>query len=148
PPDGAIPAFLSRMGRSSPGSLRFPDKGSARAFVWETLQKQRAARFPFPADGRIPNFAGAERAAERLLDLPVLRDARAVKVNPAAPQRPVRAGLLARGVVLYVPTPRLAGGFKRLDPARIPPAHIDEAAALSTMDRWAEPVALGDLPRW
>lgn len=125
----------------------FPDKDSARAWVWQTLQDRRAARFPFPIEGRIPNFAGAEAAAERLLQLAPLRTAATVKANPDSSQRPVREALLRRGVVLYVPTPRLAGGFKRLDPARIPPAHYREAAALSTMDRWAEPVPVRELPQ-
>lgn len=124
----------------------FPDKDAARVYVWDVLQRERAARFPFPVDGRIPNFAGAEAAAERLLGLPPLRRARQVKVNPDSPQRPVRKKLLEQGVTVYVPTPRLTSGFKRLDPARIPQGKYAEAAGLSRMDRWAEPVALHDLP--
>lgn len=125
----------------------FKDKDSARARVWQVLQDNKAARFPFPVEGRIPNFAGAEDAAERLLDLPPLKNAKIVKANPDSPQRPLREALLKRGVMLYVPTPKLAGGFKRLDPAKIPAAQYGEAAALATMDRWAEPVAVRDLPQ-
>lgn len=125
----------------------FANKDDARAWVWRSLQERRAARFPFPVEGRIPNFTGAETAAGRLLDLPALRNARIIKASPDSPQRLLREALLRRGVILYIPTPRLAGGFKRLDPARIPPAHFREAASLSTMDRWAEPVAVRELPQ-
>jgi 5-formyltetrahydrofolate cyclo-ligase len=40
----------------------------------------------------------------------------------------------------------LRGGFKKLDPRRIPPDKIDEAASLSHGDRWSEEIALADLP--
>jgi 5-formyltetrahydrofolate cyclo-ligase len=48
--------------------------------------------------------------------------------------------------VVYVPTPRLRGGFKRLDPSTIPAEEVSAAASLSNMDQWAEPVSLDDLP--
>src|SRR6202011_4196125 len=38
--------------------------------------------FPFPPHGRIPNFAGAEVAAARLLDIEPWKSAIAIKVNP------------------------------------------------------------------
>jgi 5-formyltetrahydrofolate cyclo-ligase len=40
----------------------------------------------------------------------------------------------------------LRGGFKKLDPRRIPPDKIEEAASLSRGDRWSEEVALTDMP--
>jgi hypothetical protein len=43
------------------------------------------ARFPFPPHGRIPNFAGAEVAAARLLDIEPWKSATALKVNPDSP---------------------------------------------------------------
>lgn len=124
----------------------FASKGEARQWVWDALQEQGFARFPFPPHGRIPNFAGADAAAERLFREPEWRDARAIKVNPDSPQRHVRLRALALGIRVYVPTPRLAGGFNLLDPGRIPPGAHGEAAALNTMQRWAVPVALRDMP--
>lgn len=126
---------------------RFDSKEAARGHVWDRLADERLARFPFPPHGRIPNFKGAEVAARRLLDHPLFRDARRIKVNPDAPQRPVRAEALRRGIAVYMPTPRLRGGFKRFDPARIPEDAIDKAASLSKGDRWAQAVALEDLPQ-
>jgi len=125
----------------------FDSKHAAREHVWERLEKERLARFPFPPRGRIPNFKGAEAAAERLLAHAALRGVKRIKVNPDAPQRPLRAAALRSGITIYVPTPRLKGGFKRFDPSRIPPEAIDAAASLSKGGRWAEPVALADLPQ-
>lgn len=114
--------------------------------MWAALEDSRAARFPYPPQGRIPNFAGARRAAERLLAHRRLAAARRVKVNPDAPQRPLREALLARGVVLFVPTPRLRDGFLRFDPARIAARDLRAAASLSRGRPFAEPVPVRELP--
>ena len=103
----------------------FPDKSVARQWVWDRLSAEGVARFPFPPHGRIPNFAGAEVAAARLLEIEPWKSATAIKVNPDSPQRPLRAEALRRGITVFVPTPRLRGGFKKLDPRRIPPDKID-----------------------
>lgn len=127
--------------------MKFADKASARQAVWDRLVADGLARFPFPPHGRIPNFAGAAEAAKRLFDWPVLRDAKRIKVNPDSPQRYVRIEALRRGITVFVPTPRLKGGFKKLDPRKIPHEDIPSAAALSKGDKWAEPVALADMPQ-
>ena len=125
----------------------FAGKSAARQWVWDELSAAGVARFPFPPHGRIPNFAGAEVAAAPLFDIEPWKSATAIKVNPDSPQRPVRAEALRRGTTVFVPTPRLRGGFKKLDPHRIPPDKIQEAAGLSHGDRWSEEVALADMPR-
>jgi 5-formyltetrahydrofolate cyclo-ligase len=125
----------------------FEDKAAARQAVWDRLQAERIARFPFPPHGRIPNFADAKRAAERLLEVEPWQSARRLKVNPDAPQRPLREEALRRGIVVLVPTPRLRAGFKMLDPANIPPERLKDAASLSGSARFAVDVALEDLPQ-
>ncbi len=125
----------------------FETKQTARQAVWDALEEQGVARFPFPPHGRIPNFEGAQQAAGRLVAHDLLRDARAVKVNPDAPQRPVREALLEQGTRVLVPTPRLKGGFHLLDPEEIPTEHRGDAAALSKMDAWSSPCPLETLPR-
>ena len=125
----------------------FADKSAARQWVWDKLRAEGVARFPFPPHGRIPNFAGAEVAAARLLDIEPWKSATAIKVNPDSPQRPLRAEALRRGITVFVPTPRLRGGFKKLDPRRIPPDKFEEAASLSHGERWSEEVALVDMPK-
>jgi 5-formyltetrahydrofolate cyclo-ligase len=125
----------------------FTEKNAARQWVWDRLAAEGVARFPFPPHGRIPNFAGAEVAAARLLGIEPWKSASAIKVNPDSPQRVLRAEALRRGITVFVPTPRLRGGFKKLDPNRIPPDRMQEAAGLSRGDRWSEEVALADMPR-
>lgn len=124
----------------------FETKQQARDWVWQELTDTGEARFPFPVEGRIPNFAGAERAAERLIGHPVFDGARAIKVNPDSPQKYLRRMALERGLVVYVPTPRLKGGFMRFDPAEIPPEHYKDASMLSRWEPWAEEVPLEALP--
>ena len=63
----------------------FSSKDAAREYVWNTLQEEKVARFPFPPQDRIPNFAGAKEAAERLINHKLLQGVNAVKVNPDAP---------------------------------------------------------------
>jgi 5-formyltetrahydrofolate cyclo-ligase len=125
---------------------RFDDKQEARQAVWDRLQVDKLARFPFPPHGRIPNFKGADQAALRLLDVEPFRSAKRIKVNPDAPQRHVRIEALRRGITVFVPTPRLRAGFRKLDPERIPDDRIEAAASLSRGDRFAEEVALEGLP--
>lgn len=127
-------------------TTRFASKDDARQAVWDSLQRKRLARFPFPPHGRIPNFAGAEEAARRLFELRLWKHAKRLKINPDAPQRPVREEALRRGIRVYVPTPRLRGGFMLFDPDTIPPEKIREAAGLTTGARWAKPIPLAELP--
>jgi len=124
----------------------FDDKDAARQYVWDLLQEEKLARFPFPPHGRIPNFDGARQAAEHLFEIPFWQQVKHIKVNPDAPQRHVRELALRRGVVVFMPTPRLEAGFKRLDPNRIPSEMLDKAASLSHCDRWADELMLGQIP--
>ena len=122
------------------------DKQSARQEIKDRLRDQRLARFPFPPHGRIPNFVGAAEAAKRLFDVGPWREAKRIKVNPDSPQRYVRIEALKRGIEVFVPTPRLRAGFKRLDQFHIVYHEIPAAAALSKGFKGAEDVALVDMP--
>lgn len=96
------------------------DKAELRWWIWDLLEREGVARFP-GAQGRIPNFDGAEEAARRLGGLPLWRAARAIKCNPDSPQKPVRLQALREGKVVYMAVPRLrdARPFIELDPARL-----------------------------
>src|SRR2546421_5833621 len=124
----------------------FANKSAARQWVWDRLSAEGVARVPFPPHGRIPNSAGAEVAAARLFNIEPWKSATAIKVNPDSPQRPLRAEALRRGITVFVPTPRLRGGLKKLDPRHIPPDKIDDAASLSRGNRWAAEAALAEMP--
>jgi 5-formyltetrahydrofolate cyclo-ligase len=121
-------------------------KAVLRSEVWSAMGAAGVARFPGAA-GRIPNFTGAEAAAERLRATAVWRAARAVKANPDAAQLPVRQRALEDGTTVYMAVPRLAGPepFFALDPA-----HLSErprtAASISGAARSARRVALAELP--
>ena len=140
---------LASSGRADEGAgtVKFSAKSDAREHVWERLTTERQARFPFPVKGRIPNFVGAEAAAARLFALPIWNGVRAIKVNPDSPQLPVREEALRRGIVLYMPTPRLAAGFLKFDPAKIAPENYRAAATLSKCKSFAEEIALEDFPQ-
>ena len=75
---------------------------------------------------------GAEAAARRLQQLPAYKAANAIKVNPDAPQLPVRAMILQDGKTLYMPSPRLRGGFLRITPDAVPPGEERLAMAAWT----------------
>ncbi|HEX2030095.1 MAG TPA: 5-formyltetrahydrofolate cyclo-ligase [Actinomycetota bacterium] len=95
-------------------------KQRVRERVWGLLERRGAARFP-GTRGRIPNFRGAEAAADRLAELPEWRQARAIKANPDAPQLPARARALEDGKRVYMAVPRLREPepFVLLEPERI-----------------------------
>ena len=97
-----------------------PDKQHYRDRVWKLLEDKGAARFP-GARGRIPNFVGAEAAAERLAGLAEWRRSTVLKANPDSPQLPVRTRALKDGKVVYMAVPKLAEPrpFVRLDPSTI-----------------------------
>ena len=54
------------------------------------MEEKKIAKFPLPCYGRIPNFFGAEKAAENLKKLKEWKDAKTIKINPDSPQRKVR----------------------------------------------------------
>jgi 5-formyltetrahydrofolate cyclo-ligase len=122
------------------------DKDDIRDRIWTRLEDEGIARFPFPPHGRIPNFAGARDAANRLAELPEWENASVIKANPDAPQLPVRRRALREGKVVYMAQPRLRDEkpFMKLDPAEI--EDTDAAATVSKMDRYAEPVAPDEVP--
>lgn len=124
----------------------FDDKQDARKHVWNRLQEAKVARFPFPPTGRIPNFAGAEEAARRLVEHGLFAAAKVIKINPDSPQRPLREEALRRGKIVVVPTPRLRAGFLRFDPGQIGEENFRDASMMSRWKPFAEEVSLDDFP--
>ncbi|HEV2373996.1 MAG TPA: 5-formyltetrahydrofolate cyclo-ligase [Streptosporangiaceae bacterium] len=120
-------------------------KATVRDEVWSALRAAGVARFPGAA-GRIPNFTGAEAAAERLRGLPEWQAAETLKANPDSPQLPVRQRALEDGKTVYMAVPRLAGQepFFALDPHMLaePPRR---AASISGASRSARRVTLAEL---
>jgi 5-formyltetrahydrofolate cyclo-ligase len=92
------------------------EKQRLREHVWKKMEMEGVARFPLPIYGRIPNFAGAGKAAIRLAKLEEWRRARVVVANPDSPQRKVRELALKQGKTLVMASPRLRRGYVKIEP--------------------------------
>jgi 5-formyltetrahydrofolate cyclo-ligase len=144
--DGAMPRNPPRHDRDAGGPAGvLAAKADLRDEVWSAMRAARVARFP-GAVGRIPNFTGAEAAAERLRGTPQWQQASTLKANPDSAQLPVRQRALEDGKTVYMAVPRLARPepFFALDPAHLsePPRR---AASISGAERSARRVTLAEL---
>ena len=127
------------------------DKQAVREAVWDAFEAGDQARFPFPPHDRIPNFAGADAACERLTETDEWAAAETLKCNPDAPQLPVRRAALRAGKTVYVAQPRLRdpNPFLRLDPDAIAAdgdATVDDATTVSGISTHGTPVAPEAVP--
>lgn len=106
-------------------------KDDLRQHVWDAMAKAGVARFP-GAQGRIPNFEGAEAAADRLAALDLWKESRVLKCNPDSPQRPVRERALREGKVVYMAVPRLRDEkpFLELDPSSLQHGDLRRASTI------------------
>lgn len=121
-------------------------KQAIRERVWRALEEAGVAFFP-GAWGRIPNFQGAAAAAQRVRQLSVWREARALKCNPDLPQAPLRRAALREGKAVYMAVPRLRDErcFLELDPARLG-TRAGRAASIAGAFRHGRPVHPRELP--
>src|SRR5579859_3032187 len=118
PTVGPMPRPAPRHDRDAGGPADvLAAKAALRQEVWSAMRAAKVARFPGAA-GRIPNFTGAEAAAELLRGTPEWQAAATVKANPDSAQWPVRQRALEDGKTVYMAVPRLAGPepFFALDP--------------------------------
>ncbi|RMX05924.1 5-formyltetrahydrofolate cyclo-ligase [Corticibacter populi] len=126
---------------------RHEGKDTLRTEVWQALE--RAQVNVGPVASRIPNFVGADAAAQRLAQTAFWQDARIVKCNPDPPQIPVRLRALYDGKVLYTPVPELVQGFPfvRLDPAQLKARDISFELAATSQGalQVGEPVQFEDM---
>ena len=120
-------------------------KAELRREVWAALRAAKASRFPGP-EGRIPNFVGAEAAAERLRGTDAWQAAATLKANPDSPQWPVRQRALQDGKLLFMAVPRLADTqpFFLLDPEQLAGSARD-ASSIKGASKSARPVGLDEL---
>lgn len=94
------------------------------------MDKKGIATFPKPVFRRIPNFVGAEKAAQNLRNLAGYQSAETIFCNPDSAQRPVRKMALRDGKTVVVATPKIREGFLLLDPSVIPQNRLSEASTI------------------
>jgi 5-formyltetrahydrofolate cyclo-ligase len=128
---------------------RNPTKTAVRNRVWERLVATGVN--VGPAFDRIPNFAGADVAAQRLSELDAWKQARVVKCNPDPPQIPVRLRALYDGKLLFAPVPYLTKGFPylRIDPEKLAAKGVDfeTAATAQGFLQHGDQVGFEDMPK-
>ncbi|MBS7647487.1 5-formyltetrahydrofolate cyclo-ligase [Candidatus Bathyarchaeota archaeon] len=95
------------------------EKQRLREKIWREMERSGVVTFPLPCWGRIPNFVGAEKAAENLRQIEEWRRAKVIFANPDSPQRKVRENALKDGKILIMASPRLQKGFILIDPAKV-----------------------------
>jgi 5-formyltetrahydrofolate cyclo-ligase len=122
-------------------------KDQVRREVWKAMEREGVSRFP-GAEGRIPNFAGAKLAAEKLASHRVWKRAQVIKANPDSPQTHARRTALEQGKQLIMAVPRLRDQhpFRLLDPRKLSDAQIREAATIKGALRHGRVVAEEELP--
>lgn len=112
------------------------EKQRLREKIWREIQERGIAKFP-PCWGRIPNFQGAEKAAENLRKLEEWRKAKVIFVSPDSPQRKVRENALKDGKILVMASPRLKSGFLAIKPEKVK-GHEAHASTIRGAFRFAE----------
>ena len=123
-------------------------KDQVRKAVWKAMDREGVSRFP-GAEGRIPNFAGAKLAAQKLAGHRLWKRSRLVKANPDSPQTHVRRLALEEGKMLVMAVPRLRDQhpFRLLDPRKLSAKQVREAATIKGALRHGKVVALEELPQ-
>ncbi|HYY20842.1 MAG TPA: 5-formyltetrahydrofolate cyclo-ligase [Thermoleophilaceae bacterium] len=122
-------------------------KEDVRREVWRAMERDGVSRFP-GAEGRIPNFAGAKAAAERLARHPAWITAQTLKANPDSPQTHARRLALAQGKVLVMAVPRLREQhpFRLLDPSTLDEDELREAATIKGALKHGRVIDLDQVP--
>jgi 5-formyltetrahydrofolate cyclo-ligase len=122
-------------------------KDQVRRDIWKAMDREGVSRFP-GAEGRIPNFAGAKLAAQKLAAHRAWKRANVIKVNPDSPQTHVRRIALDEGKTLIMAVPRLRDThpFRLLDPRKLSAKQRREAATIKGALRHGKVVADEELP--
>jgi 5-formyltetrahydrofolate cyclo-ligase len=136
------------MGEGEGGGESMDSKNEIREKIWRILEEEGVALFP-GANGRIPNFNGADKAALLLSTLPEWQKAKGIKANPDFPQRPVRHLALSSGKTIYMAVPRLRQKrcFIKLDPSKIPSEKFNDASSIKGAFRYGLPVHPKEIPQ-
>jgi 5-formyltetrahydrofolate cyclo-ligase len=138
-------ADLRGSAHKMPPGMRSKDR--IRREVWKSMDREGVSRFP-GAEGRIPNFAGAKLAAEKLAAHRLWKRAQVIKVNPDSPQTHARRIAMEEGKTMVIAVPRLRDvhPFRLLEPRKLNEKQKREAATIKGALRYGKVVADDELP--
>lgn len=118
--------------------------GELRDQIWTMLLRYHVAAYPLPPYGHHPNFSGSSEAAARLVEYlfneSVLSPGQTVLSYPDYVLKPVRKGLLEKGIKLIVPA-KYGNGYRLLEPHK-----VNAAAASSIAGAEKEGLLIKTLP--
>lgn len=121
-------------------------KQELREEVWSRLDESGETLFPGPY-GRIPNFKGRDKAADRLVEHRKYCEADTIKINPDSPQKPVRKRALLDGKTLFMAVPKLKKKkcFLRLNLDEID-APAQKLSTIKGASEFGTPIHPADMP--
>ena len=114
-------------------------KNAVREMIWRRMTEQKVGSLPFPLEGRIPNFKGASRAAQRVSEEKFWEGTQVIKANPDSPQRWLRERALEEGKVVYMAVPRLTKR-KCFVEVKVPPTEARKASSIKGAFKYGTPV--------
>lgn len=117
-------------------------KQKIREKIWKKMKDQKIEQFPY-AQGRVPNFKGADRAALTLKTLAEFKNAKTVFVAPDSPQKPVRELVMTQKKQLIMPTPKLKSHFLIVNP---PSGKEKKASTIKGAFTYGETVPIEKVP--
>lgn len=115
-------------------------QGAVREMVWNALSQNRVAVYPTPPHGHHPNFVGASRATERLLNHEVFLKAHTVLAGPEQVLKPLREAVMKSGRKLIMPHPDKAGNYLSLE--GLVPAQLKRVRDIAQLGK---PVELSEI---
>lgn len=123
------------------------EKQRIRERCWGRIDAAPEVRRAPGAVGRIPNFVGAEAAAERLAAHAAWRSARVLKMNPDSPQLALRALAIDAHKRVFMAVPKLGADkpFSRLERAQLGELPALTAASIEGAARYGVPTALEEM---
>lgn len=119
-------------------------EGEIRDYIWTSMSQYHVAAYPLPPYGHHPNFSGSGEAAQRLLEYllneNLLCQGQTVLSYPDYVLKPLRKGLLEKGVNVVVPA-KYGKGYRLLESGKVNTA---QASSISGAEK--EGVLIKTLP--
>lgn len=118
-----------------------------RQRIWEKLAQvaRPDARFHLNFSEVIPDFEGAEAAADRLEALPAYQASQLAFVTPDNSLVELRRRMIAAGKPFVVSTYNMLRGFRLMAPGAVPAGHELYAAWLDGLEHFGIPITLEEI---